>query len=135
MQCYLAQTSPEEKQYGISTASIDYLLAWNVIYHGNLDTLQKSLTEITRVLRPGGYFQGTLLSKHNNNFQVGEEIAPDTWINAEKDDKGHPHCYLNAAEMATCLWNAGMELMQLRHQEHEKPGSYHWHLLAERRKS
>jgi SAM-dependent methyltransferase len=132
---YLAPASPEGKpQYSISTASIDYVLAWNVIYHGSLNTLQKSLAEIARVLRPGGYFQGTLLSKHNNNYKIGEEIAPDTWINAEMDDKGHPHCYLNATEMTSYLWDAGLELMQLRHQEHDKPGSYHWHLLAERRK-
>jgi 2-polyprenyl-3-methyl-5-hydroxy-6-metoxy-1,4-benzoquinol methylase len=135
-QHYLARAKPEgNKQNAIPTATIDYLLAWNVIYHGNLDTLEKSLAEIARVLRPGGYFQGTLLSKHNNNFKVGEEIAPDTWINAKMDDKGHPHCYLNATELTTYLWNAGLELMQLCHQEHDKPGSYHWHLLAERRKT
>ncbi len=117
----------------ISTATIDYLLAWNVIYHGDLNALRASLGEIARVLRPAGWFQGTLLSKHNVNFKQGKEIASDTWINADKDDKGHPHCYVNATEMTSMLWDAGLELVQLHHREHEKPGSYHWHLVAERR--
>jgi SAM-dependent methyltransferase len=134
LQRYLMPEPPgADEERGIPTAAIDYLLAWNVIYHGDLDTLRGSLGEIARVLRPGGWFQGTLLSKHNANFRLGKEIAPDTWVNADMDDKGHPHCYLNASDMASYLWDAGMELIQLHHREHEKPGSYHWHLVAERR--
>jgi SAM-dependent methyltransferase len=134
VQRYLTPEQPEaDKEWGIPTAAIDYLLAWNVIYHGDLNTLRRSLNEIAQVLRPGGWFQGTLLSKHNTNFCLGKEIAPDTWINAEVEDKGHPHCYINASDMASYLWDAEMELIQLHHREHEKPGSYHWHLVAERR--
>jgi 2-polyprenyl-3-methyl-5-hydroxy-6-metoxy-1,4-benzoquinol methylase len=134
VQSYLAPTVLQADQpLGIPSAAIDYLLAWNVIYHGDLNTLQTSLREVARVLRPGGWFQATLLSKHNDNFEVGEEIAPDTWVNALLDDKGHPHCYVNAVEMAGYLWDAGLELIQLHHREHDKPGSYHWHLVAERR--
>jgi SAM-dependent methyltransferase len=129
----MPESSASYEEWSIPTASIDYLLAWNVIYHGDLKTLHRSLSEIARVLRPGGWFQGTLLSKHNTNFCVGEEIAPDTWVNADIDDKGHPHCYVNASDMASYLWDTGMELTQLHHREHEKPGSYHWHLVAERR--
>jgi SAM-dependent methyltransferase len=131
---YLVLEPPEvAEEWDIPSAAIDYLLAWNVIYHGDLNTLCRSLSEIARVLRPGGWFQGTLLSKHNANFGVGKEIAPDTWINEDMDDKGHPHCYINASDMTNYLWDAGMELIQLHHREHEKPGSYHWHLVAERR--
>jgi SAM-dependent methyltransferase len=133
-QSYLAPTVTQtDKTIGIGSAAIDYLLSWNVIYHGDLNTLKTSLREVARVLRPGGWFQATLLSKHNDNFKVGEEIAPDTWVNALVDDKGHPHCYVNAAEMSGYLWDAGLELIQLHHREHDKPGSYHWHLVAERR--
>jgi 2-polyprenyl-3-methyl-5-hydroxy-6-metoxy-1,4-benzoquinol methylase len=134
VRCYQKPGPTEvDEQWVIADAAIDYLLAWNVIYHGDLDTLQRSLREIARVLRPGGWFQGTLLSKHNANFRVGREIAADTWVNEEVDDKGHPHCYVNASEMSSYLWDAGMELMQLYHREHERPGSYHWHLVAQRR--
>jgi SAM-dependent methyltransferase len=135
MQCNLTSGAPKvDKPCGIATATIDYLLAWNVIYHGDLNTLKSSLSEIARVLRPGAWFQGTLLSKHNSNFKMGKAIATDTWVNAEIDDKGHPHCYVNAAQLATYLWDAGLELIQLHHREHERLGSYHWQLVAERRK-
>jgi 2-polyprenyl-3-methyl-5-hydroxy-6-metoxy-1,4-benzoquinol methylase len=113
-------------------ASFDYCLSWNVIYHGDLGDLAAAVREVSRLLRPGGLFQATLLSKRNSNFCVGEEIATDTWINTEDAEKAHPHCYRNAEEVCHLLSEAGLEVLSLRDTQHQKPGSYHWHLLAEK---
>jgi tellurite methyltransferase len=112
------------------TDSMDYVLAWNVIYHGDLSLLGKTLDEIYRVLRPGGVFQATLLSKRNAYFGVGRELAKDTWVADGKAEKRHPHCYLNAREAVVTLEEAGFQILTLRHAAHSKPGSYHWHLVA-----
>jgi hypothetical protein len=55
----------------------------------------------------------------------------DGEIDHEDSDKVHPHFYCNAAELVELF--SGFELLSLIDQEHAKPGSWHWHMLAERR--
>ena len=109
--------------------AFEYVLAFNVIYHGDPDIVRSAIAEIVRVLKPGGHFQGTMLSKRNRNFGLGREIAPDTFINEGVADKAHPHFYCNAAELTGLLKD--FELLSLEDRVHAKPGSWHWHLVAE----
>ena len=112
-------------------ASFDYVLSFNVIYHGDGSVVARAVSEIHRVLKPGGLFHGTLLSKRNSNYGLGNEIAPNTFvIDGAAGDKGHPHFYCNTAEAVALLED--FELLSLVDREHESPGTWHWHLLAER---
>lgn len=111
-------------------AFFDYVLAFNVIYHGDRTVVSHAIAEIRRVLKPGGLFQGTLLSKRNRKYGLGNEIAPNTFVIPEDDDKDHPHFYCNALEL--CQLFEGFEPRTLSDREHEKPGSWHWHLIADR---
>jgi SAM-dependent methyltransferase len=113
-----------------SDAQFDYVLAFNVIYHGDATIVRRVLDEIRRVLKPGGLYQGTMLSKRNAKYGVGSEIAPNTFVIDNDGDKDHPHFYCNARELLE-LYD-GFELLSLTDKLHEKPGSWHWHLLAER---
>jgi SAM-dependent methyltransferase len=110
--------------------TFDYLLTWNVIYHGDLSIVLRSLSEILRVLKPGGLFQGTMLSKRNTEVETGTCIAKDTYINGERFEKRHPHFYCNAADLVSLL--NGFEPLILKDNEHRRKGSYHWHFLAEK---
>lgn len=112
--------------------AFDYVLSFNVIYHGDREIVARSIAEIARVLRPGGTFQGTMLSKRNAQFGVGQEVAPDTWVDGEGavSDKGHPHFYCTAAEMLALF--DGFEPLELADRVHSRPGSWHWHLVMER---
>lgn len=111
-------------------ARFDYVLAFNVIYHGDGAVVRQALAEIRRVLKPGGLFQGTMLSKRNADFGLGTEIARDTFVGDGGGDKAHPHFYCDAAELVALL--SGFELLSLDDQEQREPGHWHWHLLAER---
>ncbi len=112
-------------------ASFDYVLSFNVIYHGDGGVVSQAIAEIHRVLKPGGLFQGTLLSKRHANYGRGKEIARNTFvIDGAGGDKNHPHYYCNAAELVTLFED--FEPLSLFDREHEKPATYHWHLLAER---
>ena len=111
--------------------AMDYVLAWNVIYHGDLLLLGRTLSEIRRVLRKGGIFQSTLLSKRNAGFGEGREVAKDTWVVEGNEEKSHPHCYLTAVEAVQTLAQARLRVLSIRHVSHSKPGSYHWHLVAQ----
>ncbi|MGF1594672.1 MAG: class I SAM-dependent methyltransferase [Kiloniellaceae bacterium] len=111
--------------------SFDYVLSFNVIYHGDGSVVARAVSEIHRVLKPGGLFHGTLLSKRNAKYGLGKEVACNTFvIDGASGDKTHPHFYCNAVELVTLFEN--FELLRLVDREHERPGTWHWHLLAER---
>src|SRR5258705_8164167 len=110
--------------------SFDYVLSWNVIFHGTMGDVGRRLAEIWRILKLGGLYQGTMLSKRDAQFGRGRPVAPDTFIRGS-DAKAHPHYYCDLAGLATLF--AGFELLSLTQGEQRRPGSWHWHILAERR--
>jgi SAM-dependent methyltransferase len=112
----------------------DHVLSWNVIYHGNEDVILRTIAEIRRVLTPGGTYLGTMLSKrrlpHELASAPGTEISRNTWTFDAGGDKRHPHYFCSAAELLALF--SGFETRWLEDREHEKTGSYHWHLTMER---
>ena len=115
-------------------ASFDHVLSWNVIYHGDETVVRRTLTEVARVLRPGGTVMATMLSARRLPVEQakarGHEVSPGTWIFEGEGDKIHPHYFCTAARLADLLGD--LELWSLTDREHGTPGSWHWHLLAER---
>jgi tellurite methyltransferase len=110
--------------------SFDYVLSWNVIFHGTMGDVGRRLAEIWRVLKPGGLYQGTMLSQRDGQFARGPAVAPDTFIRGS-GPKAHPHYYCDLTGLAALF--AGFELLSLTQEEQRRPGSWHWHILAERR--
>ncbi|SMX27665.1 Tellurite methyltransferase [Pelagimonas phthalicica] len=115
--------------------SFDHVLSWNVIYHGNEEVLSRSISEIQRITKPGGSFLGTMLSNRRLPFEQarypGQEISRNTWVfDAPGTDKIHPHYFCNAQDLLALF--KGFEITWLHDREHEKPGSWHWHLVMER---
>lgn len=115
-------------------ACFDHVLSWNVIYHGDGSVVARTLAEVRRVLRPGGTFMATMLSARRLPVEQararGHEVSPGCWVFEGEGDKIHPHYFCDAATLVALL--DGFELMRLEDREHDSPGSWHWHLLAER---
>lgn len=114
--------------------AFDHVLSWNVIYHGDESVVRRSLAEIARVTRAGGSFMATMLSARRLPVEQakapGRQISRNTWVFDGPGDKVHPHYFCTAAELLSLLW--GFEILSLFDRPHEKPGSWHWHVLAER---
>jgi len=110
--------------------SFDYVLSWNVIFHGTMGDVGRRLAEVWRALKPGGFFQGTMLSKRDAQFGCGPPVAPDTFTRGS-DPKAHPHYYCDLAGSAALF--AGFEMLPLTQEKQGRPGSWHLHILAERR--
>jgi SAM-dependent methyltransferase len=111
--------------------SFDFAIAWNVIYHGTPEDAVGAATEIARVLRPGGRYLSTMLSKHNTQYGKGEQIAPDVFVDHDgPEDKAHPHLYTDMADVLRL--HPELRLISAADREHGSPGSYHWHLVFEK---
>ncbi|MQA83446.1 MAG: methyltransferase domain-containing protein [Streptosporangiales bacterium] len=111
--------------------SFDYVLAWNVVYHGDERLVRTAAAEVIRVLRPGGVYQATMLSKRNSDHGRGVEVSRNTWVQPDAaDDKIHPHVYCDAGDMLRL--HDGLALLAAFDEPHGRPGSHHWHLLFER---
>ena len=114
--------------------SFDHVLAWNVIYHGDESVVRRAVAEVARVTRSGASFMATMLSArrlpHEQAKSNGREISRNTWVFDGPGDKIHPHYFCSAPDLLGLLW--GFEVVTLYDRPHVQPGSWHWHLLAER---
>jgi len=115
--------------------TFDHVLSWNVIYHGDETVLRATIAEIARVLRPGGTFLGTMLSARRVPVELarapGREISRNTWVFDGTGDKVHPHYFCTGRDLLDLF--SDFEVIRLEDREHETPGSWHWHLVMERR--
>jgi SAM-dependent methyltransferase len=110
--------------------AFDYVLSWNVIYHGTLGDAGARIAEIWRVLKPGGLYQGTMLPTRNSNYGRGRRVAPDTFVVDGAEERNHPHFYCDAPVLVSLF--SGFELLSLTQTQQHKPGSWHWNIVAER---
>jgi tellurite methyltransferase len=111
-------------------ATFDFVLSWDVIYHGNLGDVGRRIAEIWRVIKPGGLFQGTMLPRRNNNFGVGRLVAPGTFVVDGDEHHSQPHFYCDATTLFALF--SGFEILRLSQHQKRKPGSWHWNVIAER---
>jgi tellurite methyltransferase len=111
-------------------ARFGYVLAWNVIYHGDGRVVAAVLDEVRRVLTPDGLYQATMLSKRNSGFGKGREIAPDTFVDPTRsEEKAHPHFYCDAADLLSL--HSGFEVLTLLDCQ-QGPVAWHWEFVMER---
>lgn len=111
--------------------AFDYVLAWNVIYHGDPPVVAAALGEIARVLAPRGLFQGTMLSTRHAKYGLGRMIATDTFVIDAEEEKAHPHFYCDSDGLARLL-APRFALVSAVEREHRGEATWHIHFLAER---
>lgn len=115
--------------------AFDHVLSWNVTYNGDENILLRAIAEIRRVLKPGGSYIGTMLSKHRlpneQTKYIGCEICRNSWVfDATRTDKIRPHYFCAATDFLALF--SGFKCLKFEDREHKKPKSYYWHLIMER---
>jgi ubiquinone/menaquinone biosynthesis C-methylase UbiE len=109
-------------------SDFDYILAWDAISHSDIKYVQNSISEIYRILKTGGIFQGTLISKRNVGLLPGEISALYPYIdNLGKKDM--VYCY-NAMELVHIL--TGFEIIKLKDKKFQHRGPFQWRFVAEK---
>jgi len=107
---------------------LDLILAWNVIYHGTVAEIHRTISEMERCLRPGGYLLCSLISTRHDQCGLGEEIEKGTYIISDHKEKSYPHHYFDREEAEALL--GGFTLLECEDAVGGRPGSYHWQILA-----
>ena len=111
----------------------DFVMAWNVIYHSRRKDMRDVIKEIHRVLRVGGLFYLTLISKKSPWYGNGNEVETDTFENAEKEDGSHLHHFSDERDVKDMLPDWEIESMEDSEQVFSgklHPDSWHWKILA-----
>jgi tellurite methyltransferase len=102
--------------------SLDAVVAWDVVYHGTLDNIRRTVEGVRRKLAPGGYFLVTFNSVESANCLRAREAAargeaeepePDTFVvPGDAFDKTLPHHYTTEREIRDQLM-AGFRILSL----------------------
>jgi SAM-dependent methyltransferase len=111
--------------YGDS--SFDCLLAYLVVSHTDSEGIRRILSEMRRVVRPGGELYFTLCSKESPSFAGGKfpRLDPSTIAKTEGPEAGIPHFYCDEAEAKELLGD--FDILKFRHTKDIFKDSYGWH--------
>lgn len=115
----------------------DCMIAYHVIYHTDTAGFVKALSEIRRVLKPGGEVFLTLLSKNTWSFQRAgqyQRIDENTLLRDEHEtEKNVPHFYADIEDIKRFFsdWTFSAQPREWCEYKIEQPeyGSKHWALL------
>jgi SAM-dependent methyltransferase len=125
--------------------SLDAVVAWDVVYHGMLDTIRRTVSGVRRRLAPGGYLLLTFNSVESANCLRAREAAargeaeepePDTFVvPGDAFDKSLPHHYTTEREIREQLMD-GFRILSLtevrREARADRGPSVKYHVLAVR---
>ncbi len=123
----------------------DLVLAFNVIYHAYKDDMIHVINEIYRIIKPGGFFFGTILTKEPNQpfYNSKGVIDEQTLIKLEEPEKGIPHFFSYTKDVLEFFKN--FEIKDLYYKEwyrapytiesiNDKKGYGHYILFAQKPK-
>jgi SAM-dependent methyltransferase len=114
--------------------AFDCLLAFHVIYHTDRPGLERIVSEIRRVLVPGGELFVTLNSTESPQLRDPRfrRVAPNVIVKTEGAEKGVPHIYVDETDVRELM--AGFTLHLFHHKQEIGPDwrAAHWFLLAEK---
>lgn len=85
--------------------SLDAVFSIQVIYHNKLALIRKTVGEIYRILRDGGFFFATWLKYPpvDSRMEEADEIEPRTFVRREGFEKGLPHHFFTEGELEELL--------------------------------
>jgi len=83
--------------------SFDFILAYNVLYHGYRETFTDAIHLVYRWLKPGGLFFFTCPTRRDDKYGNGEEVAEDTYKSLNSAHLGDVHYFAGEYDIADFL--------------------------------
>jgi ubiquinone/menaquinone biosynthesis C-methylase UbiE len=85
---------------GFEDGFFDAVVSTYVIHHARLSVVRKVISEVRRVLKPGGVFSLITLSDEDGWYGRGEEVEPKTFVrNGDPTEGDVPHHYFSESEL------------------------------------
>src|SRR3972149_4626307 len=113
--------------------SLDAVIAWDVVYHGTLDTIRRTVEGVRRKLSPGGYFLLTFNSVESASYlRAREELARGEAEEAEPNtfvvpggpfDKTLPPHHTTEEEIREQIMD-GFRILSLTDAQHQPAGAH-----------
>jgi SAM-dependent methyltransferase len=116
----------------------DAAIAYNVVYHGVRAEVEACLSELHRVLRPGGLLFATFLSTRDGYLEKGpgRRVDENTVVKAGGPEDGIAHYFIDREELDRLT--DGFEPLRISHKDEWLPElgkttrSSHWALWAKK---
>lgn len=86
-----------------SNETFDVVIAYRVIHHAIRTDIERAFREVYRILKPRGYFYGTLKSIQEQVPKNATKIDEQTFIWHDPPEKGIPHFYSKNEDLMTFL--------------------------------
>ena len=93
--------------------SLDAVIAYNAVYHAYTHQIVKTIDQIYKSLKIGGFFYGTFIDTQNHRYGLGKEVEPNTFIMDEGPEIGVPHHYVDESELRD-LFSNFFEILSIR---------------------
>ncbi len=77
----------------------DAVVSTNVLHHGTVAEVQRTLGEVYRIMRKGGLGLVVTLSKKDFRYGNGRNLEPDTYLFTEGDEKGIVHHFFAETDL------------------------------------
>ena len=96
--------------------SFDAVIAWQVLYYNNWQSLYSAMLEIERVLRPGGLFIGTMAGTNDVSHQMGKPLGDCEYISGVPGQEGAHLLIVEKHELQRCFPNRSITVGEFYYQ-------------------
>lgn len=97
----------------------DFAFSWCVLNHGTKDIFENAIAEAVRVIRPGGYFFGFVLSRDDPRYGQGKLIEKDCFMFTDGLETGVCHYFPSQEDLKSLLatFTELEDLSEIRYEE------------------
>jgi ubiquinone/menaquinone biosynthesis C-methylase UbiE len=122
-------------RFCFADAAFDGLVSTYVIYHNRVEGIRQTISEITRVLKPGGRGMVTMISTRSGRCGHGTALEPGTYIPESGEDMGEIHHYSDLAEIGREFSGLIVRKVELSEQDDGSRFHSHWLVFFEKPKN
>ncbi len=126
------------KDIPFKNSFFDAIISVYVMEHNTLSSLTKTISEIMRVLKPGGVLFATLISTKDPRYGAGKKLEPNTFVNiyntTRGDDYDVPHRFSDRKEIEKIFskFTILKAVEKFGYSERRKAKIVHWELILEK---
>jgi tellurite methyltransferase len=117
-----------------SEDSFDLVIAYNVLYHGYRENMDRSIKLVYRYIRPGGLFFFTCPTRQDAKYGNGEKVAENTYRSLNSVHPGDIHYFASEDDIGYFLRDFSGYILDREEHYWDNNGvrqfSSSWHILA-----